>query len=194
MKCLYCDEEIKEYAIYSLLIEEDLLCLKCRNAMKYHHQKFKLDELEVESFYEYNSLFKDILLQYKECYDEVLSEVFLYKIFDYIKLKYIGYQILYVPSCKTKLNERGFNHLKKIYETLGFKEVEGLQTKIESSQLNKNYTERAKMIDNYEYTGNKINKLLIVDDVCTTGSSLKGVYKVMKNNCRQCKAIVLAKT
>ena len=137
MKCLYCDKEIKEYSIYSLFVEEDKLCLECRNAMKYHHQKFHLDELEVESFYEYDSLFKDILLQYKECYDEALSEVFLYKIFEYLKLKYTGYQILYVPSSNTKLNERGFNHLKKIYHSLCFKEVVGLKMINDISQVNK---------------------------------------------------------
>ena len=194
MKCLYCDQEIKEYSIYSLLIEEDKLCYKCRKAMKYNHQKFHLDELEVESFYEYDSLFKDILLQYKECYDEALSEVFLHQIFTYVKLKYIGYQILHVPSSKTKLEERGFNHLKKIYESLELKEVNGLKMKKDISQINKSFDERTKMINNYEYDGKYQNKVLIVDDVCTTGSSLKGVYLAMKNNCRQCKAIVLAKT
>ena len=102
------------YCWNTWIFEEDKLCINCRNKMKFNHQKFKLEELEVESFYEYDSLFKDLLLQYKECYDEALYDIFLYKIFDYIKIKYAGYKILYVPSSTSKLNQRGFNHLKKI--------------------------------------------------------------------------------
>ena len=50
------------------------------------------------------------------------------------------------------------------------------------------------MIENFEYYGKPLNKVLIVDDVFTTGSSLKGVYLAIKTNCKKCKAIVLAKT
>ena len=193
-KCLYCNENINKYTLYGLLIEHDQLCLSCRSKMKYHHIKFKLDDLEVESFYEYDSLFKDILLQYKECYDEALKDIFLYKIIDYLKLKYADYEILYVPSSKTKIEERGFNHLKNIFEQLGLNEVKGLKMIEDISQFGKNYIERCAMLKNYVYEGQKLNKVLIVDDVFTSGSSLKGVYDVIKKNCRQCKAIVLAKT
>lgn len=194
MKCLFCDKEIKEYSLYNLLFEEDKICLDCRNNMKYHHQKFKLDDLEVESFYEYDSLFKDLLLQYKECYDEALSEIFLYKIFDYLKIKYFDYEILYVPSSKSKLETRGFDHLREIYKILNFKEVQGLKMKEEISQAGKNYEQRKAMATNYQYEGNRLNKVLIVDDVCTSGSSLLGVYHTIKGNCKICKAVVLAKT
>lgn len=194
MKCLYCDNEIKDYSLYSLLFEEDKLCLKCRNKMNFHHQKFKLEELEVESFYEYESLFKDLLLQYKECYDEALYEIFLYKIYDYIKLKYIGYKILYVPSSTSKLSQRGFNHIKKIYESLNFEEINGLEMIEDISQVTKSYKQRSRMKTNYKYTGKSLNKVLIVDDVCTSGSSLMGVYDAIKDSCKVCKAIVLAKT
>lgn len=194
MKCLYCDEEINEYTLYDLFFEQDLLCRKCREKMKFHHVKYHLDELEVEAFYEYESLFKDLLLQYKECYDEALSEIFLYKIEDYIRLKYLGYQILYVPSSKRKKEERGFDHLGLIFNKLGLKEVKGLRLKEELSQTGKNYMQRQSMLDNYIYEGKRLNKVLIVDDVCTSGSSLKGVYKALNGNFKKCKAIVLAKT
>lgn len=194
MKCLYCDKEIKNYSLYSLFFEEDKLCLDCRNKMKFHHQKFKLGELEVESFYEYESLFKDLLLQYKECYDEALYEIFLYKIFDYLKLRYIGYKVIYIPSSSDKLSQRGFNHLKKIYESLNLDEIKGLEMIEDISQVGKSYSQRSKMQTNYKYTGKSLNKVLIVDDVCTSGSSLMGVYVAIKDNCKKCKAIVLAKT
>lgn len=194
MKCLYCDSEINEYSLYDLFIESDLLCCKCREKIKYHHQKFKIDDLMVETFYEYDSLFKDLLLQYKECYDEALKSVFIYKIDDYIKIKYLGYQVIYVPSTKTKIRERGFGHLKGIFESLGLKEVCGLKQKSEKCQAGKGYEERLGIQNNFYYEGPKLNKVLIIDDVLTTGSSLMGVYKAIKPYCKKCKAIVLAKT
>lgn len=194
MRCLFCDKEINTYSLYDLFIEQDKICSKCRTNLKYHHQRFKIDDLDVESFYDYDSLFKDLLLQYKECYDEALAEIFLYKIIDYLKIKYFGYQILYVPSSSLKRKERGFDHLKEIFKFLGFEEVEGLKMKNDLCQAGKDLSQRLMMCDNYEYDGKPLNKVLIVDDVCTTGSSLRGVYHTIEGKCRKCKAVVLAKT
>ena len=47
--------------------------------------------------------------------------------------------------------------------------------------------------DNYYYEGDYINKLLIIDDICTTGSSLLGVYKAFVGKANIIKALVLAK-
>lgn len=194
MKCLYCDNEIKTYTLYDLFVEQDCLCNECRTNMCFHHQKFKLNDLDVESFYDYNSLFKDLLLQYKECYDEALKDIFLFKIIDYLKIKYHDYALIYVPSSKQKTLERGFNHLKQIYGNLNLKKGGELIMLNEYSQQNKNYKEREQMLKNYQYKGNRLKKALIVDDVCTSGSSLLGAYYAIKDNCKYCKAIVLAKT
>lgn len=193
MHCLYCDEEIENESIYSLLIEKDKLCQKCRNSMKYHHEIFKFNDLEIESFYDYNSLFKDILLQYKECNDEALKDVFLYKIQDYLKLKYFGYKIVYVPSSTLKIEDRGFNHLKLIFEKLNLKEAKGLKMKEDINQVGKNLLERKKMINNYIYEGGEVDKVLIVDDMFTTGSSLLGVYLALKPKCKKIRAVILGK-
>lgn len=195
MRCLYCDKQIDEFSLYDLLFEKDVLCKECRRAITYKHNKFMIEDMEVETFFKYDSLFKDILLQYKECYDEALKEVFLYQIKDYIKIKYHGYKILYIPSSKKKLEERGFNHLKLIFNELNIHEVEGLRMIDDISQLSKGYLERQRMINNYIYEGEDgLDKVLIVDDVYTTGSSLKGVYKTIKPYCKKIKALILAKT
>ena len=191
--CLYCGKEINRYSLYHLFIEKDKLCLECRNSLKAKRRSFNLDELKCEYFYDYDTLFKSCLLQYKECYDEALSVIFLYKIDIYIYLKYHSYKVLYVPSSKEKLEKRGFNHLELIFNSLNLKKVGGLYLKEELIQENKKLNERKRMIDNYIYQGPSIDKLLIVDDVCTSGSSLMGIYKAMKPYCNKIKALVLAK-
>lgn len=193
MKCLYCDAKIYKESLYSLFIEKDKLCSACREKIKQNHQIFIRDGIKIETFYHYDSLFKDLLLQYKECYDEALKDVFLYGIKERIILKYHGYKIIYVPSSKEKLNQRGFNHLKLIFDELHFEEVSGLRMMEELSQVNKDKKQREKMLNNYLYEGNKLDKVLIVDDVYTTGSSIIGVSRALKPYANNIRALTLAK-
>ncbi|MDD5983065.1 MAG: hypothetical protein PUC07_04605 [Solobacterium sp.] len=193
MKCLYCDREIVTESFYSLLFERDMLCSHCRRELGLRQRRFMLDGVKCEYFYSYNSLFKQLLLQYKECYDEALKDVFLYGIKEKLMIKYYGYKILYVPSSKEKLEQRGFNHLEQIFSVLNLEEVRGLKMKKELCQQNKDLTSRSLMIDNYIYEGKECDKLLIVDDVCTSGSTLKGVFKAVKPYAKEIRALVLAR-
>jgi len=193
MNCLYCDKEYSEYDLYTLFLGDDVLCKDCRLALKYDHTYTKLDDLVVESIYDYDSLFRSLILQYKECYDEALRDVFLCRYLDYLKIKYHGYQIVYVPSSKKKREERGFDHLKLIYHRLGLKEAVGLGVKEELIQEGKTYLERIKMKDNFYYDGPDLGKVLIVDDVMTSGSSLLGVYRALRGRAKYIRAFVLAR-
>ena len=49
------------------------------------------------------------------------------------------------------------------------------------------------MIGNYYYEGEFVPKVLIVDDISTTGASLLAVKEAMKGHCRVIKALVLSK-
>ena len=192
MRCIYCDEIINKMNLFDLMIKEDILCHKCRKELNYKKRYIKINDIEVETFYEYDSLFKTLLLQYKECYDEALKDVFLYKLNEYIFFKYIGYEIVTIPSSKKKLEERGFDHLKLIFENVGLKINTDLKMKQDLVQEAKSITERKRMIDNYVYVGKPFKKALIVDDVMTTGSSIIGAYNEMKKHTKQLKVLVLA--
>lgn len=192
MRCLYCDKQIEKESFYSLFFEEDKLCLKCRKALSYKRKISYIDDLEIESFYEYDSLFKSLILQYKECHDEALKDVFLYGLKEYIEFKYRKYSLIYMPSSITKLNERGFNHLDLIFKELKLEKSNGLRYEDELIQEGKSKKDREKMINNFIYEGKKLGKVLIVDDVLTTGSSIKGAYLALKPYCSQIKGLVLA--
>ena len=151
-----------------------------------------LKEFKVESFFEYDSLFRTILLQYKECHDEALKDVFLYDLSDYIDLKYHGYELLLVPSSRKKLEERGFDHLEGIFSSLHLKRIDGLKMKEELCQEGKDLKERERMMNNYLYEGGYHERILIVDDMITTGSSLKGVYHSIRPYVKNIKVLSLA--
>lgn len=193
MRCLYCDKEMTKYSLSSIFIEDDLLCIECRNRLKINKSYLNIEELKVEYFYDYDGIFKELIIQYKECYDEALYGVFLYMLKDYIKYKYHGYKIFLVPSSVDKLNKRGFNHLQLIFDEVGLDIVDGLRMKCDLIQEGKNLIERKRMVDNYEYVGDILNKVLIVDDIVTTGSSMLGVYKAIKNSSKKVKGLALAR-
>lgn len=193
MNCLYCDEKINKITLNELLFEEDKLCEKCRKKMPLKRRVTKIEDLTIETFYDYDSLFKSILIQYKECYDEALKEVFLFQIKDYLKIKYHNYKIVYMPSTKQKLKERGFNHIEEIFKELDLEEIKGLNQIDELIQEGKSRRQRLKMKGNFVYNGPYEKRILIVDDVMTTGSSVIGVYKALKDKCGIIKAVVLSK-
>lgn len=191
MKCLYCDKTIEKQSLKSVFLKQDLLCLECREKLRVERKTIKIDGISIETFFDYDGFYRDLLIQYKECFDEALKDVFLYDIVEYLRIKYHGCHIAYVPSSETKLALRGFNHLELMFEELGLKKVEGIYYKQNLVQEGKSGYERRKIINNYYYQGPKYDKILLVDDMLTTGSSILGVYKQLIGNCRTIKVIVL---
>lgn len=195
MRCLFCDNEIQGINLISEFIKSDPLCFDCRNKMRINRKFVQLTkDLKVETLYDYDEgLFKTMLIQYKECFDEALSDVFLYLLSEYIGIKYRGYKILFIPSSKEKLDARGFNHLEKIFKDVKLKRILGLEMKSEMIQEGKNLKQRKQMINNYIYKGEKAKKILLVDDVLTSGSSILGAYNAVKPYANRVKALALAR-
>lgn len=192
MKCIFCDKESSVRTFKSLFIKEDLLCVECRRKLNIKRRIRKLDDFEVEYFYDYKGIFSDLLLQYKECYDEALSPVFVYDIEEYIAVRYHDYHICFVPCTEAKMNKRGFHPMKTILKDVRIKEVECINIVEQRTQQGKSPDERRLMEQNFVYSGEKINKILIVDDVLTTGSTIRGVYNALKPHCEKIKVLVLA--
>ena len=69
---------IDSYTFRSFFLKEDELCPSCRKKMQVKRKLIGLGDFKVESFFEYDSIFKSLLLQFKECHDEALKSVFLY--------------------------------------------------------------------------------------------------------------------
>lgn len=192
MRCLYCGKKKTKESLTSFFLEEDPLCVDCRKQMAFQRKIIEVKGMKIETFYEYDSLYKSLLIQYKECYDEALKDVFLYGIVDYINLRYHGYHLALVPSSIQKRKERGFDHLELMCEKIRLKRVKGLRMKTELIQEGKNAEQRREMEDNYIYEGEALGKVLLFDDVVTTGSSLMGTFWAIKGKTAKIKVLSLA--
>lgn len=195
MKCLYCDEDYyKNSSIIHYLFDKDPLCERCRQALIFKPNIIKKEELKVKSFYIYNKMFSSLILQYKECMDEALKDIFIYPVRAYLRMRYYKYTLVYVPSSKKNLERRGFNHLVLMFQSLKLNSADILEKIEDISQNNLSIDKRKRMITNIRLKdGVKVPKhILLVDDVYTSGSSIYGSYLALKNYSKDIKAITIA--
>ena len=98
------------------------------------------------------------------------------------------------PSSRSNLKRRGFDHMELMLEGLKLKKVDIVEKIEDISQNALNRTERLKMSHNYRLKeGYKIpDKVLLIDDIMTTGSSLYGVYKLFKDIVTKIEVLSLA--
>ena len=193
-RCLLCDNDLSYKAnMYELFFIDDVICFSCRNLWIKNKNKFYIEGIKVDSSYIYEENFSRALLQYKECYDEALYKIFLYRYLNYFKIKYFNYSIIPMPSSKQSLNERGFNHLIKIFEETNMKIINCLYKKDNVKQLGLHYKERLQIIDSIDIIDMKLpKKVVLVDDVCTTGSTLRAAIKLIKPKVKKIKIYTIS--
>ena len=192
MRCLYCDKPIEKYTFKSLFLKEDGLCPSCRSGLKVKRRIIDVGEFKVECFFEYDGMYRSLLLQFKECHDEALKDVFLYDLKEYLEIRYFGYEVLFVPSGERKRKERGFDHLQEMFSQLRLKRACGLRMKEDLCQEGMSLAQRKRMYGNYVYEGDRIDKVLIADDVMSSGSSLAGAFHAIRPFAGNVKVLSLA--
>ena len=194
IRCLWCDGDVeKGHNIFKILMGNVMLCGKCQKQFTVIKKEFVVDKVKGLALYEYNEFFSSVLIQYKECFDEVLKDVFLKPFNHYISYKYRGYSLVAIPSSKQKYEERGFQHVKQIFENVKLPWCDVLEKRSNVDQKKLSLAKR-KHIELSLIDGVKIpNKILLVDDVYTTGSTIRKAIALLKADSRIIKVLVVAK-
>lgn len=210
--CIICDNPIKLTNSYSLCRScfKELIfildgCNKCgKPIINRNLERESLIECNYcfnKTFYfdrvisciEYDEISKKLILDFKYKSKTYLCKYIAYLMKERILLEDIKYDyILFVPLHKKRIKERGFNQSEKIANKLGallnipvLNCIDRVKNTKKLYKLNKEYREKElkngfKVKENINLIKNK--KVILIDDIFTTGSTANEISKVLKIN------------
>ena len=150
------------------------------------------------SLYDYSEFVKKQIYLFKGCFDYEMKDIFLNLFIKELKIYFKGYKVIPVPSYKEDDELRGFNHVLEVFKQMGLDILPVVEKTEHFKQAEKSAKER-KSINKYL----KLNsakqltkdRVLIVDDIYTTGATMKAVINLVeKLHPKEIKVLVLAKT
>ena len=150
------------------------------------------------AFYEYSEFIKRQIYVFKGCFDYEMKDIFLNLFIKEIKMYYQGYTIIPAPSYFKDDETRGFNHVVEVFKQMGLNMCQIIIKTEHFKQAEKSAKERQSISKHLSLTSNALlskKKVLIVDDIYTTGATMKTMIKLIETlNPKDIKVLVLAKT
>lgn len=183
--CKTCFKEIKEISLHSILYKRKYICRACFQNLTPVFCNFKIAGKSALAIYEYTDFIKEKIYLLKGAGDIEIATIFLDYYRWYIKLKYLGYYIIGGPSSPSKINERGFEQNEMIFNFFNIKVHHHFEKVIDFKQSDLKKEERNKIIDKLKLVDIenilRHRKILLVDDIFTTGSTIQAMIKLLEN-------------
>lgn len=186
--CEKCNKNIDEFEIKNRckfcgkkLIDKNRICSECRGIKFYYDEYIYYDE--------YKEFFKDKMLQYKFYDKKFLKNFFAQELSKCLTNVNADY-VIGVPISRKRMKERGYNQTELIAREIGnilnieylpnalvkIKDTEH-QINLSKKERKNNVKDSFKMSDIYDIKGKKI---LLVDDIFTTGATVNECSRVLK--------------
>ena len=196
--CKICFKEIKCKKLSIIFSKNEILCPECSSLFKPIFKRFYVKGIPALAIYHYDETIRTYLYQFKGCFDYELYPVFLYRFIFYLRFLYKDYVIVPAPSYIEDDEIREFNHVEEIFSLLNLKIVKAFIKTEHHKQANTTPQERKEIVkylkvkEDIDLTGQKI---LLVDDVYTTGSTMRSLIDLIrKKNPKTIRILVLSKT
>ncbi len=194
-RCRICFRDIHHHQdFYHWLKPDHLICGACRNEWNRLDRIVTWQDLSIHILYEYNDVLENLLFQYKEGGDVALRDVFFFDTKRMIERRYHDYTIVLMPSSDEKNEERGFYALKEMVSQVSLPQETPFYKSENRKQSTLSYAERQNIADVIRLRDTKQyknRKLLLVDDVCTSGATLHCAYRLLKPYTNHIRALVL---
>lgn len=173
------------------------LCNACLDELNPNLRCIKLLKTNIYWIYDYNESFRNSLYLLKGCGDYEMRKIFLERQSAFLHLRFFNRIVVPAPSYRARDENRGFNHVVSIFESLNLP-IENCLIKTEDrKQADMSKEERAAIKDyiRLQNTQKLVGKrVLFVDDVMTTGSTLKACVQLIKEaGAKSVDALVLAR-
>lgn len=177
-RCPICGEKLEKFN----------LCKNCLDNLEFDpNHSYKIDGLrDVLVSFQYSGIGKELIKKFKfngELFlDQIIGDLMIEKLF---KTSYLSEfsNITYVPMTKKKKSIRGFNQSKILAQYIAknldlnlIESFEKIRSTKEQVGLDKN--DRQKNIKDAFVIKNYSSDIIIVDDVITTGSTIRELVKL----------------
>ena len=196
--CKICFKEIRNDDFARLFDGDICICDKCQAEFEPKFIAFRVNGYKALSIYEYTPFIKKQIYLYKGCFDYELNETFINLYYKEIKARFNGYKIIPIPSYEEDDKKRGFNHVVEAFKKLGLDVLPIITKTAHHKQADLSAKQRSE-ISKYLVLNNMNSldkyKVLIVDDIYTTGATMKAAINLVERlNPKAIRILVLAKT
>ena len=194
--CPYCFRDLhQQESFLHYLYRDSCLCGVCRKQLVVVNKKAVIDGLPITMFYQYNDFFESMIFQFKEGRDIALRQVFFHECIKQLNDRYRHFTIILMPSSKEKMMERRFLPVKEMLCECKLPILEPFY-KVNNHKQSLQSMETRKMIAQVIKRNPTIKippkPLLLVDDVCTSGSTILCAYQKLLPHRFKIEAFVLS--
>jgi competence protein ComFC len=192
---LVCFHDVSEgLTLDDLLKPEDRMCGKCRKQLVELNASYPVLGISVHALYLYTPFFENLIFQFKEANDLPLAPIFLEPYRTMLRRRLKNAVVVAVPSSPKRSAQRGYVPIEVLFRAIGIPVVHPFEKdEVKQSQRSaQRRTQIARHIRLRDVDMIRGKRVIVVDDVCTTGHSVKACVDLLTPHATHVSCVVVA--